>query len=212
MNENGDIFISTHNHVYMWSTFRRRLSRITPDEGIWEITHLFQDRDGVKVSLRGKGLLYLTDDLHLEQYLLKPNDPSLEKLDVSAMYMDRAGNNWIGCFLSELILVTKDRNEFEYWKFSDYQEDISGTVTAMAVDSENRLWIGYNNNGVTCMSSNGRVIRVGYNAPYISCLFRDSKNRIWAGGPNRGLALLNTQSGYFEMVLSNEYSNVTSIA
>ena len=212
MNENGDIFISTHNHVYMWSTFRRRLSRITPDEGIWEITHLFQDRDGVKVSLRGKGLLYLTDDLHLEQYLLKPNDPSLEKLDVSAMYMDRAGNNWIGCFLSELILVTKDRNEFEYWKFSDYQEDISGTVTAMAVDSENRLWIGYNNNGVTCMSSNGRVIRVGYNAPYISCLFRDSKNRIWAGCPNRGLALLNTQSGYFEMVLSNEYSNVSSIA
>jgi len=212
MNDNGDIFISTHNHLFMWSTSRRRLTRITPEEGIWEITHLFLDSEGLKVSLRGKGLLTLTNDLKLEQYLLKPNDSSLERLDVSAMYMDRAGNNWIGCFLSELILVTKDRNEFEYWKFSDYQEDISGTVTALVVDSENRLWIGYNNNSLTCMSNNGQVLRIGRNSPYISCLFRDSKNRIWAGCPNRGLAQLNTRNGNMEMVLSNEYSNVSSIA
>ena len=212
MNEAGDIFISTHNHLYMWSTSRRRLTRITPENGIWEITHLFLDREGLKVSLRGKGLLYLTADLNLEPYMLKPNDRSLEKLDVSAMYMDRAGNNWIGCFLSELILVTKDRNEFEYWKFTDYQEDISGTVTAMVMDSDNRLWIGYNNNGVTCMSNSGEVLGMGRNSAYISCLFRDSKNRIWAGCPNQGLGLLNTRNGNIEMVLSNEYSNVSSIA
>ena len=212
MNENGDIFISTHNHLFMWSSSRRRLTRITPEEGIWEITHLFMDNEGLKISLRGKGLLYLTADGKLEQYDLKPSDRSLERLDVSAMYMDRAGNRWIGCFLSDLILVTGDRNEFEYWKFSDYQEDISGTVTAMVLDSESRLWIGYNNNGVTCMSSTGQVLRVGRNTPYISCLFRDSRNRIWAGCPNMGLALLNTHSGGIEMVIANEFSNVSSIA
>ena len=191
-NDNGDIFITTHSHLYMWSSFRRRLTRITPERGIWEITHSFMDREGLKISLRGKGMMYLTDDGRLEQYELKPQDRSLERLDVSAMYLDRAGNRWIGCFLSDLILVTKDRNEFEYWKFSDYQEDVSGTVTAMVLDSENRLWIGYNNNGLTCMSSTGRVLRSGWNTPYISCLFRDSRNRIWAGCPNQGLALVNT--------------------
>ena len=214
-NDSGDIFISTHNHLYVWSTIRRRLSRITPEEGIWEITHLFMDREGLKISLRGKGMMYLTDDGRLEQYELKPQDRSLERLDVSAMYMDRAGNRWIGCFLSDLILVTKDRNEFEYWKFSDYQEDVSGTVTAMVLDSENRLWIGYNNNGMTCMSSTGRVLMSGWNnpnTPYISCLFRDSRNRIWAGCPNQGLALLNTHNGGIEMVIANEFSNVSSIA
>ena len=212
MNDNGDIFITTHNHLFMWSTARRRLTRITPEEGIWEITHAFMDREGLKVSLRGKGLLALTADNRLEQYELKPSDRSLERLDVSAMYLDRAGNRWIGCFLSDLILVSRDRNDFEYWKFSDYQEDVSGTVTAMVLDSENRLWIGYNNNGVTCMSSNGQVLKVGRNTPYISCMFRDSRNRIWAGCPNMGLALLNTHSGGIEMVIANEFSNVSSIA
>ena len=212
MNEDGDIFISTHSHLYMWSTSRRRLTRITPEEGIWEITHSFIDREGLKVSLRGKGLLYLNDDGKLDQYDIKPSDRSLERLDVSAMYLDRAGNRWIGCFLSDLILVTKDRNEFDYWKFSNYQEDISGTVTAMVVDSDNRLWIGYNNNSVTCMSSTGQVLRIGWNTPFISCLFRDSRNRIWAGCPNMGLGILNTQNCRLDMVISNEYSNVSSIA
>ena len=213
MNENGDIFISTHNHLYMWSTSRRRLTRITPEEGIWEITHAFIDREGLKVSLRGRGLLYLNDEGKLEPYELKPSDRSLERLDVSAMYLDKAGNRWIGCFLSDLILVTKDRNEFDYWKFSEYQEDISGTVTAMVVDSENRLWIGYNNNVITCMSSTGKVVGMGrYDSPYISCLFRDSRNRIWAGCPNQGLALLNTDNGSLDMVLANDFSNVSSIA
>lgn len=212
VDENGDVLISTHNHLYRWSLSRKRLVRITPEDGIWEITHSFMDGEGLKISIRGKGLLALKDDGRLVQFDLKPNDRSLSRLDVSAMYMDRAGNRWIGCFLSDLILVTRDRNEFEYWKFSDYREDISGTVTAMAVDSESRLWIGYNNNGVTCMSGSGQVIKDGRNSHYISCLFRDSKNRIWAGCPNVGLALLNTETGDLDMVISNEYSNVSSIA
>ena len=210
--DKGDVYISTHNHLYLWNTSRRRLTRLTPDEGIWEITHAFMDKDGIKISLRGKGLLELTPDGSLEPFELKPSDRSLERLDVSAMYMDRAGNRWIGCFLSDLILVTRDRNEFEYWKFTDYQEDVSGTVTAMVVDSENRLWIGYNNNSVTCMSSTGQVERKGRNTPYISCLFRDSRNRIWAGCPNMGLALLNTHNGGIEMVIANANSIVSSIA
>lgn len=212
MNDDGDIFITTNSHLYMWSTTRRRLTRLTPDKGIWEITHSFMDKDGLKISLRGKGLLALTDKGQLEQVELKPSDRSLEKLDVSAMYMDRAGNRWIGCFLSDLILVTRDRNEFDYWKFSDYQEDVSGTVTAMVVDSEGRLWVGYNNNGLTCLSSDGLVLKEGKGSSYISCLFRDSHNKIWAGYPSGGLALLDTNTGNLKTVITNEYSNVSSIA
>ena len=118
----GNIFITTNNHLFMWNPSRHRLDRLTPDDGVWEITHSFMDNDGLKISLRGKGLLALTEDLELERVELKPSDRSLERLDVSAYYKDKSGNRWIGCFLSDLILVTKDRNEFDYWKFSDYQQ------------------------------------------------------------------------------------------
>jgi len=209
---NGNIYITTSDHLYMWNGSRRTFSRLTPTEGLWEITHSFMDRDGLKISLRGKGMLALTKDNKLRQVELKPSDHSLEKLDVSAMYMDRAGNTWIGCFLSDLILVTKGNNEFDYWKLSDYQEEVSGTVTALETDTQGRLWIGYNNNGLTCLSSDGVVIRDGRDSPYISCLFRDSRGRIWAGFPSGGLALLNEKTGKLTTVIRDENLNITSIA
>ena len=210
--DNGNVYITTNNHLYVWNSSRHTFLRLTPYEGIWEITHSFMDKTGLKISLRGKGLLALTKDGNLEQVMLKPSDHSLEKLDVSALYMDKAGNNWIGCFLSDMILVTKDRNEFDYWKLADYQEDVSGTVTALVTDTHGRLWIGYNNNGISCLSSEGRVLKDGKESPYISCLFRDSKDRIWAGFPSGGLALLNENTGALETVIAKENSNVSSIA
>ena len=212
IDSNGRIYITTNNHLFMWNPSRRRLSRLTTNDGIWEITHSFMDKEGLKISLRGKGLLFLTDDMKLENVELKPSDHSLEKLDVSAYYRDKAGNSWIGCFLSDFILATKDMNEFDYFRFSDYKEDISGTVTAMTTGTDGRLWIGYNNNGLTCMSADGKVLSNGRNSGYISCLFRDSRNRIWAGLPSGGLALVDTQTGKLKTVITNDNFNVSSIA
>ena len=208
----GNIYITTSQHLFMWNTVRRTLTRLTPEEGIWEITHSFVDNEGLKISLRGKGLLALTDDRKLQKVELKPTDRSLEKLDVSAYYKDKAGNAWIGCFQADLILLTKSRNEFDYWCFNDYQEDISGTITAMVTDTDGHLWVGYNNNGPTCLSNTGMVIRQGASSQYISCMFRDSHGKIWAGCPNGGLAQLDTETGKLNMVIRNEYSNVSAIA
>ena len=210
--DEGNIYITTSEHLFMWNSVRRTLTRLTPEKGIWEITHSFMDDEGLKVSLRGKGLLALGDDRQLRQVELKPTDRSLEKLDVSAYYKDKAGNAWIGCFQADLILLTKSRNEFDYWAFNDYQEDISGTITALVTDNEGRLWIGYNNNGPTCLSNTGMVIKHGPASQYVSCMFRDSHDRIWAGYPNGGLALLDTETGRLRMMIRNEFSNVSAIA
>ena len=75
----------------------------------------------------------------------------------------------------------------------------------------NSALFGYNNNGLTCLSSDGRVIRDGRRAPYISCLFRDRHDRIWAGYPSGGLARLDPNTGRLTTVVINEYSNVSSI-
>lgn len=209
---NGIVYITTNNHLYVWNPSRHRLDRVTPPEGIWEITHSFLDNEGLKISLRGKGLLALTDERKLEHVELNPTDRSLEKLDVSAYYMDKSGNRWIGCFQADMILVTKKLKEFDFWRFADYNQEISGTVTAMVTDTQGRLWVGYNNNGLTCLSSDGRVLKEGRNSPYVNCLFRDSRNRIWVGYPSGGLALLNESTGQLLTVMTNEYSNVSSIA
>lgn len=208
----GRIFITTNRHLYMWNPDVHQMIRLTPSEGIWEITHQFVNRNNqLMLSLRGNGLLILDQNLKLRPLDIKPSDRSLDKIDVSTFFHDHAGNYWLGCFMSDLILVSKDRNEFDYWKFSGYTEDISGTVTAMVTDSRGRLWVGYNNNGLICLNSQGEVLKQGAETPYVGCMFRDSRNRIWVGHPSGGLSLLNTHTGELMRVISNDYANISSI-
>ncbi len=213
MDAQGRIFISTNRHLYMWNPRNHSLTRLTPQEGVWEITHLFKSaNDNILISLRGNGLLELDSNLRLRSVALKPSDPSLEKLDVSAYYMDKAGNRWIGCFLSDLILVSRDLNEFDYWKFSDYNEDVSGTVTAMTTDPYGRLWVGYNNTDLRCFDGYGRAVNKISGSMYASCMFRDSDGKVWVGHPGGGLSILDTQTGRMKRFVNNGYSGVSGIA
>ena len=100
------------------------------------------------VSLRGNGLLkYNKETKTLERIKQTINDMELDNLDISAFYKDSQGNMWLGCFLSGLAMTTIDSSQFGYYKFSDFKENISGVVTAMMLDNEDNLWIGYNNKG-----------------------------------------------------------------
>lgn len=213
MDAQGRIYISTNMHLYMWNPRNHSLTRLTPEEGVWEITHMFRSgNDNILLSLRGNGLLELDQNLKLRSVALKPTDRSLEKLDVSAFFMDHAGNRWIGCFLSDLILVSRDLNEFEYWKFSDYEGNISGTVTAMITDDDGRLWVGYNNDFLRCFDRYGSVVNVVNKSMYASCMFRDSQNRVWVGHPGGGLSILDTGTGRIKSYADNMYAGISSIA
>ena len=48
----GNVYITTNNHLFMWRPSRRTLTRLTPDEGVWEITHSFMDKDGLKYEYK----------------------------------------------------------------------------------------------------------------------------------------------------------------
>lgn len=207
----GHVYISTSEHLFMWDHFSRTITRLTPKEGIREITHSFMDGENLVLSIRGNGMLRLEDG-SLKQMELKPNDRSLEKLDVSAFLHDRAGNKWIGCFLSDLILVTNDRNDFKYWNFTDYNEDVSGTVTAMTADLEGNLWVGYNNNRLICFDPDGNVKTCGDRSDkYVSCLFCDRDGQIWAGHPTGGLSKVDARTGRMKRAVTNEYANLSYI-
>lgn len=136
--------------------------------------------DNLSLSIRGKGLIVLN---HSTNELQRPDAGSIERildnLDVSVMYNDKVGNKWVGCFLSQLMLFTENdsRNSLSYRQFSDYREPISGSVTALTVDHNGNLWIGYNNNTLTKMAPDGKIILKGSPNSLANSLFSDSKNR-----------------------------------
>lgn len=216
MDTKGDIYITTNRHLYKFHSKTGDLESITPPEELWEITHSFMDgSDNLSLSIRGKGLIVLN---HSTNELQRPDAGSIERildnLDVSVMYNDKVGNKWVGCFLSQLMLFTENdsRNSLSYRQFSDYREPISGSVTALTVDHNGNLWIGYNNNTLTKMAPDGKIILKGSPNSLANSLFSDSKNRIWVGLFYGGLSLLRQRSGHLENVVRNEIASISSIA
>lgn len=212
--DEGNIFISTNNHIYVWNSLNEHLDRITPNNGIWEITHTYMDiNKELYVSLRGNGLLkYNKETKTLERIKQTINDMELDNLDISAFYKDSQGNMWLGCFLSGLAMTTIDSSQFGYYKFSDFKENISGVVTAMMLDNEDNLWIGYNNKGLTCIDKNGSVTVNNSVYPYVSCFYQADDGKLWVGLTSGGLSLLNTKTGKLTPVISNEYAAIYTMA
>ena len=212
----GDIFITTRRNVFVWHSSDSHLERITPSEGLREITHSFMAPDGeFMVSIRGNGLLVFDRNTHrMHRMPREAAERVLDRQDVSAMYMDKAGNRWVGCFLSQLMLFANDvdRSSLTYWRFSDYSESVSGTVTALVSDDEGNLWIGYNNNGLTKLSPDGSMILKSESTSYAYSLFMDSRKRIWVGQFSGGLSLLNQKTGELDNKVRNEVASVSAIA
>lgn len=211
MDPHGDVFITTDRHLYKWERSAFQLVRMTDGDGIWEITHSYMDTDGnLAICVRGNGILGITS----EQLEKKENfgyERYLENLDISVIYKDKAGNKWMGCFLSDLILSSESNNLFGHWSFQDYTESVQGTVTAMATDAEGNLLLGYNNKGLTGLDSHGRVLGNEKYSSYADCLFRDSKDQIWVGLFSGGMSKFDPATRRLErMVTSN--SSVSAIA
>lgn len=209
----GNIYISTNNHLYVWNSVEEVLNKITDDEGLWEITHTFQDgKNNIFVSLRGNGLLkYDRESKSLVRVNQNINDMSLDNLDISAMYRDKQGNLWFGCFLSGLAMTAVDTNQFGYSRFSDYKENISGVVTSLLIDKKENLWIGYNNKGLTCIDKYGKVQINRTKTPYVSCFHKSKDGDIWVGLISGGLAKLDIETGNLTSIISNEYAAIYAI-
>ncbi len=212
--DEGNIFISTNNHLYVWRSLDERLEQITPEKGIWEITHTYMDNEQqIYLSLRGNGLLkYNRETNQLERVKQTIDNMELDNLDISALYRDSQGNMWLGCFLSGLAMTTRDSNQFSYFKFSESKENISGVVTALMLDKNENLWIGYNNKGLTCVDKKGDIRINNKNYPYVSCFYKAKDGNMWVGLTSGGLSLLDIETGNLTSVITNEYAAIYTMA
>ena len=197
---NGDIFISTRTQVFKWNRGDDSFSELYGNRPFRDITHLFTDRDGtVYVALRGEGLrCYDAAQNRLVRYDDKGRETGLNRLDVSAFYMDTKENVWLGCYLGGLMLIPNGQTQFKSFRFQDYRGLQGGGISSMMVDGGGNLWTGFNNNPVTCFDRNGNVLFQLQDQPYVSSMFLSRDGTVWAGLYSGGMARLDTGSGLLE--------------
>jgi ligand-binding sensor domain-containing protein len=86
--------------------------------------------------------------------------------------------------------------------------ELKNGVTSMIVDSNNRLWVGTENNWVMCYDFNQKTLsqyryrETGNNnlsSNYINIIFEDSKKQIWIGTRGYGLNLYQPKTNDFRV-------------
>lgn len=207
--KNGNVIISTSSRMFEWIRSDNMLTELSVCRSNRNITHLFKDRNaGIYAAVQGEGLRIFDDRQNrFEQYDDFGREPDINRLDISAFYMDSHGNRWLGCYLSGLMLVYDGQSLFRSWRFQDFSDYVGGSMTDMLVDRDGNLWVCYNNCPLTCFDSNGTIVRYMQNQQLVNSLYQTEDGTIWAGLFFGGVARVNTASDILEPVIE-DYDNV----
>jgi len=119
------------------------------------------------------------------------NDPKLNRLigqymPVLAMEIDRDNFLWLGA-LDGLIYYDIDRQNVVK-KFTQFDDGLKGNhITMLFIDSNNRVWIGHDEKGITLIEEGEFVdLKLGFDFTPL-CLTEDQDGTFWIGTEGRGV-------------------------
>lgn len=121
------------------------------------------------------------------------------RLNVHALEDDMHGNLWIGCYQKGIVILSKQEDRFRYIGKNNINGSIigDGCVMSLGRDSQNRLWVASDGDGMY-MLSGGTSVAYRPSAQMPSTVMTqlcDSKGRMWLGTWLQGLWVMNTQTG-----------------
>lgn len=121
---------------------------------------------------------------------------------VHSIMQDQEENLWLGLFQKGALLIAAKQEEFEYYgdKSVYYNPIGQGCVMALYADTDRKLWVGTDNEGLYVLDDEGR--RVRHYVPgesgipaVVTCIFRDSRRNLWLGSYKNGIMKLDEHTG-----------------
>ena len=174
------------------------------------------------VGTDGQGLkIYDPIDQTLKDYVINTAPTDFSDGKIHSILEDKDQNLWLGLFQKGMVLIPKQDNPFEYYgnKSVHYNPIGQGCVMSIYQDSNHRLWVGTDNEGLYELDGKtGKRLRhfVPGNSAHsiantIMCMYEDSENNFWVGSYTRGLAKLNRLTGDCEYPLPIDNEKIFSI-
>lgn len=211
--ENGNIIILTSNIVFSWNRSEDTISKLYTLDSSKTFTHLFSGADGLPLaSIRGEGLLYYDRNEHVvRQKDFGVVAENYANLDVSAYMFDDEGNEWLGCYMSGLLQLRHEERLFTYRSLNMLSTENGMSVSSIACDNRNNLWVGSNRVDLSCIDEHGNIISRSPGL-YVRILYSAENGELWAGLFNRGLVQIDVRNGrIIRKVPFDDNSTVMSI-
>jgi signal transduction histidine kinase/ligand-binding sensor domain-containing protein len=221
IDKKGRLWATTHKGLNLFlpgsRSFRRcvRIENSSEDISNTIFRSLAEDHDGnIWIGSR-EGLYCLkfsANDtiIKLVRYVHNSRDKtSLTINQVRSLYVDRAGNVWVGTENGGINLFDRKSNGFMHYRKDDYDpESLSNeSIEAICEDRSGNLWFGTYTGGLNiAMKNRGAIIKYQNlpGAPFslshntVNCFFEDHKDRIWIGTDGGGLNLFDEQNSKFK--------------
>jgi signal transduction histidine kinase/ligand-binding sensor domain-containing protein len=229
----GRLWITTHKDIDIFNPENSSFIHMSDLTNGNPVVHgmvfrnIVEDHDG-NIWFGSRGGLYRLsnfqegekpDMIHYTHDSKNSNSLSIDM--INSLFVDAAGNVWIGTENGGLNLFNKQKNEFWHYRKDDFdpQSLNNESIEAICEDNAGNLWFGTYSGGVNIALKNRTAIAKYQNLPgaenslshnSVTCFMEDHRGRIWVGTDGGGLNLfdnLNNRFKRFNIYNSNLSSN-----
>lgn len=166
----------------------------------------------IYVGTEGQGLKYIDPtSLTIENVSNIQSLYNFDRAKVHAVLEDKDYNLWLGCYFGGVLMFPNEPSQFDFWKFAEKDNIISGAVISICKDSEGFIWTCIDNEGVFKYDYTGKIIAKYPNLKYVTLLYEDSKKTMWAGTVENGLGIFDKHTGKINFLPGIKKSRIKSI-
>lgn len=147
----------------------------------------------------------------------------LNKSKVHSILKDNTGNFWLAIYQKGVMFIPAQPNSFKYLGYKSIDKNIIGTncITTLCKDHDEFLWVGTDNDGIYCISKDGKqhihypITDEPNSAPStVINLYEDSEHNLWFGSFINGMGKLDKKTGrciYLQDLVDQKGSRVQRV-
>lgn len=217
---NGVYVNSLDNLVYKYNaqtdTFEKITQHSVADSYLYSFCQISSDELLIPTDGEGVKVLNIRTN-QIDSYEHDAFFLDSDELKVHNILLDKYKNIWFSIYQKGIMMVPDEQSNFNYIGNRTIRTNIIGNcaVSALLCDHLGRIWVGTDNDGIYCLSADGKKQLHHYSSAddkqipkIIMGLYEDSESRIWVGSFEQGLGYIDEATGkYKPLVLTDSFRN-----
>ena len=176
--KDGHLFVVSRKAVSLLNEQSLQFESVIPIPPTIMVRRVYQNSDHrFIVGSYGQGA-YMIDFEHRQ---LQPLFPQYASQKVYAYFEDYSHNVWLGCFQEGLYYLSLRAQPFNYLSLSKTAFNNNGLLTTAYSDSQGRLFIGQERNGIVETSSTGGTGQRWLDGHTVISVYDDHQGHLWVG-------------------------------
>ena len=174
------------------------------------IRSAYSDGNDIYIGTDGDGLyVFHTSNHRYEPVKCSIRDIDMSSTTITAIYGDKMGNIWLGCFAKGLVMIPKKQPLFSEWSVPD-GANATGVIMSVCKGDSTTLWCTAGKTGVFGIDNNGQIIAHPQSPQHTGIICRDNQGKYYITAGNT-LYSYNPKTGASSKMASFQCENINAM-